>query len=584
MEGGDGRDGGGDDLGKRAGDVAVRVLKSESSFSQSLQMIQHLFLEPVAPLDPRIARDVFASTQPIVDCHTLLWQRLEPLVGATEAGVGLDTLAEVARALYDSSAFFPVYISFFTTHDAAQHHLKVLLAASPRFGQLSRDASLLRPGTSIVSCLQLMRVRPWQLRRLCLQAAGILAEAGPQYRPALFAARGAARQLLQVTEICRLEHLEKDQRFLAELCASFASPPAGFFGPDSSVLWKGYVQLGLDGDCRLVVCNDRMMLLRKSTSFWSSLPYQLVGKWHSGMSPIRASFFSAREVGASSGAGPTLFGVHLSSVDGTVDWRLILKDRLASSVLMTAVKEMTFGEETGRYNVTLALEDEDVWRESDGAEPIRDYLGRSPEELQLILRELRAQYEREGAVVLESRASRVFNFLGREAWLGILVPRAPMLANEVSQTEFVSSCVSAVLYREGSSWVDNWRILFREHMERSRADTLMRDNVGIVLFSVQYMTAHARPWVLAMLGEAMDNLPFAEQCDYLANAIMSRHANPMPSKVRWMLDEVRIMVAGCAQLVPFVARGVGALLLLRVVGAIASQQGSCFRVVSSLPF
>ena len=74
---------------------------------------------------------------------------------------------------------------------------------------------------------------------MCLHAAGLLSEAGSAYRKGLFAARGVARQLLQVSEICRLEHLEKDQRFLNELCQLFPSPPVGFFHADTCVLWKG---------------------------------------------------------------------------------------------------------------------------------------------------------------------------------------------------------------------------------------------------------------------------------------------------------------------------------------------------------
>jgi hypothetical protein len=144
-----------------AGNLVERFLKSESSYYQSLQMMQHLFLEPVAPLqDPRVAQ-VFQDVQPVVDLHALLWRRLEPFVGGESS---LDTLQEIFLILLEYSSLFPVYISFFMSHDASQQLLRVVLSSSPKMAQLAKDASMLRPGTSMSSLLQVERKRKTQNR------------------------------------------------------------------------------------------------------------------------------------------------------------------------------------------------------------------------------------------------------------------------------------------------------------------------------------------------------------------------------------------------------------------------------------
>jgi hypothetical protein len=151
---------------------------------------------------------------------------------------------------------------------------------------------------------------------------------------------------MQITEICRLEHQEKDRVFLTEVFAGFVRPAGFRLGTDSAVLWKGFVQLGLESDYRLVVCLAGMMLLRKNSSFWSSAPYELVGSWTPASGPLTPSFFSAREVIASANGFENknkndkdvalLFGVRLLCKQ--FDWRVILSDRVASYVLMSAIK------------------------------------------------------------------------------------------------------------------------------------------------------------------------------------------------------------------------------------------------------
>ena len=136
------------------------------------------------------------------------------------------------------------------------------------------------------------------VQRLCLHAAEALGKSG-KHRRGCFAARHTARSLLQILEICRMEHQEKDKRFLTELLNDVSRPSSFRFPLNSPILWKGFVQLGLEPDYRLVICQAGALLVRKNTSFWSSASYELVGAWTAGGAPLSASFFSAREVSSS---------------------------------------------------------------------------------------------------------------------------------------------------------------------------------------------------------------------------------------------------------------------------------------------
>jgi hypothetical protein len=339
-------------------DLVERFLKSESAYHQSLQMIQHLFLEPVAPIgDPRVD-EVFLHVAPIVDLHNLLWWRLEQFVdktsetnkgGGAKPSNSLDVLESVFLVLYEHSSLFPVYISFVTSHDAAQQLLRSVLASSQKMAQLAKDASMLRPNTSLASLLQLIRARPAQLKvailcslsfwffnlscsqRLCLHAAEALSKSG-RHRRGCFAARHTARSLLQISEICRIELKESDRRFLHDLLNESTKPSSFRFVMDSPILWKGFVQFGIEQDFRLVVTMNGMLLLRKNTSFWSSATYELVGFWNSGTSVLNASFFSAKEIPVAASAmsvkePPLLFGVRLVKKERKKMSRLLLNNR-----------------------------------------------------------------------------------------------------------------------------------------------------------------------------------------------------------------------------------------------------------------
>ena len=480
-----------------AHDLNRRILKSEESFVQMLSMLQHLFLEPVVPL-PNVQR-VFVNVEQVCEFHSLLWRQLEPLLESNDdpksdkesAGNDMteeDVLQECVMEIYRYSAFWTVYISFFMTHDAAQHQLKDLMRTDEKFALLARDAAILRPQSSLQSCLQLIRARPWQMRRYLLHAAGVLSakEFAGRYRRGVFAARGAARQLLQVTETSRLEHLPFDRKFLVDLAATL--PRTNFFShSDCCILWKGAVQVGLDGDCRLVVCYDRMLLLRRANHFWSTTTYEIVGQWilnssGSSSSRISGTIFSAREVGSGVGKdSPMLYGVHIETSDG-IDWRVILSDKLATTVLLSAVKEMhtELDQRAGKlYNVTLALEAEDVWNaemESGALEPPREYLGRSPEELKQTLRDLRMQYEFEGAIVIDSDATKALRRLGgRDGFLQLLMPVMTDVACLSSNVAFVACCADIVVsgsFRENEDdWLPSWKQAMAEYLETVTQDT-----------------------------------------------------------------------------------------------------------------
>ena len=104
---------------------------------------------------------------------------------------------------------------------------------------------------------------------------------------------------------------------------------------------------------------------------------------------------------------------------------------------------------------------------------------------------------------------------------------------------------------------------FKSALENARPETLLRENSGILSFTVQYLSAHAKLWVNALVRNIGADWPFPDQCDAIVRSIIS---SPLPSRVRWMLNEIRAMLLAHEKLRAFVARGLGAMLLLRVIG------------------
>jgi hypothetical protein len=198
-------------------------------------------------------------------------------------------------------------------------------------------------------------------------------------------------------------------------------------------------------------------------------------------------------------------------------------------LLFSSILEMCGFDDSSSYRITLEMEEEDVWNsEVDGPPPVREISVRikhdlcckksgsltwtlvkqgSPEELKGVLRDLRLQYERDGAVVIESRALRALNSIGRDEFLSSVVNVVGQLCALVSDMNFAAACVTLVLCREEqidlkseSAWKSDWKAKFAESLEDARADTLLRENNGIMSFSIQYMTAHAKLWLAALVG------------------------------------------------------------------------------------
>lgn len=218
---------------------------------------------------------VFRHVEAIADAHILMWRALETLydqaIFKQSQKKPEEILKEFCVEAYKLMNLWTVYIPFFTNHDNAQTELRRLLESSEKFRVLASDVSMLRPGSSLSSILQLIRVRPWQMRRYLLHAADLLSQFGEQYRAGVFCARGAARHLLQVLEITKLESMANDNRFLQGIAKTYPKLQSLFpAGQQYFILWKGFVRHELDKDCRLIICSDRIVLWKKQSTFWSS--------------------------------------------------------------------------------------------------------------------------------------------------------------------------------------------------------------------------------------------------------------------------------------------------------------------------
>jgi hypothetical protein len=113
-----------------------------------------------------------------------------------------------------------------------------------------------------------------------------------------------------------------------------------------------------------------------------------------------------------------------------------------------------------------------------------------------VLRDLRLEYERDGAVVIESRALRVLRSLGREELLHLFVPLAASLCCAVAKTDFVACAVMLVVSSEGAiDWESDWKSHFTKTIVSAKPDTLLRENSGVLAFTVQYLSAHGKLWL-----------------------------------------------------------------------------------------
>lgn len=88
----------------------------------------------------------------------------------------------------------------------------------------------------------------------------------------------------------------------------------------------------------------------------------------------------------------TLYGVRIvaRTAQKSIDWKILTSDKLTTSSMITAIKEMGIEseeEEDRIYKVGLNLEPEDIWNTEDGEEPkLREFEFRSPQELGEILK------------------------------------------------------------------------------------------------------------------------------------------------------------------------------------------------------
>jgi hypothetical protein len=327
-----------------------------------------------------------------------------------------------------------------------------------------------------------------------------------------------------------------------------------------------------------------MMLLKRSTSFWSSLPYEVVGKWVldklNSQRRISGSVFTAKEVPSSSPLAPQilkplLYGVHIVTNDG-INWRVILQDKLATSALLSAIKEMhtEMDERNDKlYSVTLALEKEDHWdNEGEGVpEPTREFVGKSPSELRDILRDLRKQYEREGAIVIESEATKVFKMLEREGALALMIPRIVEIVQLKNDADFIHCCVNMIVYGsfegyEEDMWRVPWKSKVVEYLKDVPPETIFRDNCVLMNFTVKLQAVHAKTY-LGLIIKELEKYPemdFERQCDLLVRCIVSKFS--LPSKVEQMLTDLRELIEQEPRVADLGPRGIGAMLLLRLIG------------------
>lgn len=574
-----------------------RILKSEQSYVGMLNMIYNLFLEPVVPLSDDV-RPVFANVEQICDAHALMWRSLEPLLDESADLPAEDILEKVCMELYRYSSLWTVYISFLISHDTAQNNLKTLLGRSSKFSLLAKDAASLRPGSSLSSMLQLIRVRPFQMRRYLLHASSLLrAKDKDLYGRGIFAARGTVRMLLQLMEIWKLEMQQQDADVVREV-QTLVPKLQGFFPATMSVLWKGVVRVGLEPDCRMVVCADRMLLVKKMSSFWSGPYYDLVGVWKADarlQHKLATNLFSATEVSSDGVQSAPLYGVHISgsgsgSSASGVDWRVILPDKLATTALVSCLKEMMTecDQECGRLDkVSLAMEEPDRWHlERDGPEPQREFSGHSPEELRDMLRELRLQYEKDGAIVIENDITRLYRQVGKDKLLGLLSPLLPHLPAALTSSSSGSSAASSsvgdvhiVVARlcsscgsdNESAWQAAWRISMADALTKATPDTLLRDNGHIVMFTTKYLSYYGLPYVKKLVADLResDAGSLTDQCRTMVECILKRLKVPL--RVLEMLHMVRELVEANEKLAPFVGRALSALFFLRLIGPLLIQ-------------
>lgn len=569
-----------------AADV-LTLLRSEAKYVALLSMIQALFIEPVVPLKrPAAFEEVFASLRPVVALHELSWPALEPLLEKPEAAEALEAFALGLLPLVD---LWTVYIPFMVGHERAQHALRVLVETDPAFARTVAEASTLRPGASVTSALQLVRVRPYQMRRYLRQLVRVLLPYGERHRRGLWAANTCIRVLGQFCETARLECASGvDATFKAALEKEVGEQ---LFSRDASVLWRGDVRMETDKPLRLVVTSDEIVLLqRRGMLSWYTWEVALLWRVDAdGGRPcsVSGSLFSAVQRGAAPGA--PMWGVHIVTHGGRprrgADLRVLLRDKLGATALVSWTKELRSqleerfggpnaalghsgglgesgdGDGAGVDHARLLEWDPDTM---GGPEPqLRRYVNRSPVELAAILQQLRADFEHASAIRIESPGARVVRERGVETVMRIVLPLATGLA--------VLKCGSmehwATLCCAYSS--DDWKPLFdallRQKVHSSRADTLFRENTALMNFMSAYLNRAGDMYLEKLLSDPSQTL------DELHHAVLTV---PPPAPVRELLSTVYHAVRAYEPLQAHAMRAVGNLFFLRMLAPTAVHNGN----------
>lgn len=241
------------------------------------------------------------------------------------------------------------------------------------------------------------------------------------------------------------------------------------------------------------------------------------------------------------------------------------------------------------YQIDLATDDVlDVWVSSrDGGPPPDrgEFVGKSPDEVAAVLRDMKLNYEKESAIVLESGTFRLVRQLGTDAVAAVLIPLAPALAVALGDSEALRASVDICADAEFEDWRPVWEPLFAKHLADAEPDTLFRGNQPLLLFTTLMLANQGSDWLLGVAARALEEAeedmnhhhqhqhqhanggvvgPDDERISLVLLEALSR-ADP-PRTVAEILVAVRGLIEARPHLVPYCGRGLLALFVLRFAG------------------